>query len=116
MTNGSGMPVTGMIPMTMPDVDQELEQDHRGQPDGDHHAERVTRLPADEQDPPDQQPEQAEQQHEPPTKPSSSATTVKMKSVRLHRDVAALVLARPTVRPCPSQPPDPTALSAWTSW
>ena len=32
LINGSGMPVTGMIPIVHPDVDEYLEHEHRGDP------------------------------------------------------------------------------------
>ncbi len=63
VTNGSGMPVIGMIPITMPDVDDQLEQDHRGEAGREQRPERVARSPAGDQDPPEQEHEQAEQDH-----------------------------------------------------
>ena len=43
--NGSGMPVTGMIPIVMPDVLEHLEHEHRQHPDADR-ACRAGRGPA----------------------------------------------------------------------
>ena len=37
------MPVMGMIPMFMPDVDEDLEQEHRDDAAGDQRAEEVLR-------------------------------------------------------------------------
>ena len=61
VTNGSGMPVIGMIAEDHPDVDDELEQDHRGDPRREQRPERIARAPAGHEDPPEQQDEQHEQ-------------------------------------------------------
>ena len=50
-----------------------------------------------------------------PMKPSSSATTVKMKSVDCTGRKPSW-FCRPAVSPCPNRPPEPTAFSACTSW
>ena len=50
VTNGSGMPVIGMTPEDHPDVDDELEQDHRRHAGREHRPERVARPPAGDED------------------------------------------------------------------
>ena len=55
VTNGSGMPVIGMIPRTIPTLTIELEQDHRGDAGREQRPERIARAPAGDEDPPEQQ-------------------------------------------------------------
>ena len=106
VTNGSGIPVIGMIPMHHPDVDDELEQDHRGEPGREQRPERVARPPAGHEDPPEQEHEQDEQRRSPPMKPSSSARVANTKSVAWTGRKSPWVCV-PFVRPLPTQPARP---------
>ncbi len=58
--NGSGIPVTGRIPTTMPDVDEDLEQQHRGDARPEQRPERIARPPRRHDHPPQQCGEQQE--------------------------------------------------------
>ena len=55
VTNGSGMPGDRHDPEDHPDVDDELEQDHRRDAGREQRPERVARPPAGDEDPPEQQ-------------------------------------------------------------
>ena len=48
-----------------PEVDDELEQDHRRQTGREHRPERIARPPAGDEDPPEKRSEEDEQEHRP---------------------------------------------------
>ena len=63
--NGSGMPGDRHDPDDHPEVDDQLEQEHRGEARREHRPERVLRPPAADEDPPEQRREQHEQEDRP---------------------------------------------------
>ena len=79
--NGSGMPVTGMMPMVMPTFSKIWNTNMASTPTQIEHAELVAGQLGRPPDPPDDDREQRRAAWPPPTKPSSSPTAVKMKSV-----------------------------------
>ena len=103
--NGRGMPVTGMMPMVMPDVLEDLEHEHGEHADADERAEEVAREPGGSPGAPHHDGEQREQRPRAPTKPSSSPTDGEDEVGVLLGDEAALGLRarskspRPSIRP-----------------
>ena len=79
--NGSGMPVIGMIPMVIPMFSKIWNANIASTPIAHQRAEEVGRQQGDSPQPPDQQRVEQRAACAPPTKPSSSPTAVKMKSV-----------------------------------
>ena len=85
-----------------PDVDDELEQDHRGHPGREHRAERVARPPAGDEDPPQEQREQDEQ-HQAADEPELLGEHGEHEVGRLDRQEVALRLR--AVGQAASEPP-----------
>ena len=112
VTNGRGMPVIGMIPMTMPTLTTSWNRI----------IDAIPRRRWCRRDPSSASPRRAparagrrrgEHNHA-PMNPSSSARMANTKSVVLDGQ-EALAFCVPLVRPFPNQPPEPTAICAWTA-
>ena len=112
--NGSGMPVTGMIPRTIPTLTSIWKRSIAADAAGEHHAERVLRAPADEEDAPDQRDEQQEHDDR-PDEPELLGRTANTKSVACTGSSPSAFWA-PFVSPLPKKPPEPTAICDWSSW
>ena len=105
VTNGSGMPVMGMTPMTIPTLTTSWNRIIEAIPAANSSAERVARAPAGHEDAPQQQHEQREQTT-PPMNPSSSASFANTKSVAWTGRKSPWAWV-PLVRPLPKQPARP---------
>ena len=79
--NGSGMPVIGMMPIVMPMFSNTWNANIAEHADADERAEEVGRQQGGSPDAATRAARRAPSSVAPPTKPSSSPTTVKMKSV-----------------------------------
>ncbi len=111
--NGSGIPVTGITPSTIPTLTSTWNRIIDARPTA---TIRPSASPARQPMSSTRHSSSAKSasRTSPPTRPSSSATTVKMKSVDCTGRNPSWFW-RPAVSPWPNQPPEPTAFSAWTS-
>ena len=112
--NGSGIPVIGMIPMTIPTLmtswNRSIEATPEAipSPNGSCDRQAVSRI------------RQISARNKPktriaPTKPSSSDSRAHTKSVVWTGRKSSWFWV-PLVRPLPSSPPEPTAIWPWMSW
>ena len=109
--NGSGMPGDRHDPDDHPDVDEELEQDHRGEaaansvPNGSRDRQPATRIRQSERD-------EQDEHTSAPMNPSSWARTANTKSLSWTGRKSRLGL-RPVRQALAEKPPEPTAICDW---